>query len=102
MGQMTFQEAVVELIQSTKFKQWGKPRLDGIEQSNISKDHILGRHYSVAEVSKIWGISVDFVRDLFKNEPDVLALERTGSKKYVTLRIPEAVLVRVHQRLSRS
>jgi hypothetical protein len=60
------------------------------------------KHYTPAEVAKLWGISVDFARDLFKNEPDVLALERTGSKRYVTLRIPEAVLVRVHNRFSRS
>jgi hypothetical protein len=60
------------------------------------------RHYTPAEVAKIWGISVDFARDIFRNEADVLALERTGSKKYTTLRIPESVLERVHNRLSRS
>ncbi len=60
------------------------------------------KHYSPSEVAALWGISVDMARDLFRNQPDVLALERTGSKKYVTLRIPEAVLVRVHNRFSRS
>jgi len=60
------------------------------------------KHTTPAEVAQLWGISVDMARDLFRNEPDVLALERTGSKKYVTLRIPEAVLVRVHNRFSRS
>ena len=60
------------------------------------------KHYTPAEVAQIWGISVDMARDLFRGEEDVLKLERTGSKKYVTLRIPESVLLRVHTRMSRS
>lgn len=61
----------------------------------------LERHYTPAEVAKLWGISVDLARDLFRNEADVLALEHTGSRKYTTLRIPESVLSRVHTRMSR-
>jgi hypothetical protein len=60
------------------------------------------KHYSPAEVAKLWGISVDLARDLFRSEDDVLKLERTGSKKYVTLRIPESVLLRVHTRMSKA
>jgi hypothetical protein len=60
------------------------------------------KHYTPGEVAKIWGISVDMARDLFRSEDDVLKLERTGSKKYVTLRIPESVMVRIHNRMSRS
>jgi hypothetical protein len=100
---LTINELYKVLLKSQKFIKW-RPKLrpQDIQPALSGKDRVLERHYSVAEVATLWGISVDFVRDIFKHEPDVLALERTGSKKYVTLRIPETVLVRVHQRLSRS
>ena len=60
------------------------------------------KHYTPAEVAELWGISVDMARDLFRGEDDVLKLERTGSKEYGTLRIPESVLLRVHTRMSRA
>ena len=54
------------------------------------------RHYSVTEVASLWALSRDSVRRLFRREPGVLAM----GDKYVTLRIPESVLERVHRRLS--
>ena len=54
------------------------------------------RHYSVGEVANLWALSRDSVRRLFRREPGVLAM----GDRYVTLRIPESVLERVHRRLS--
>jgi transcriptional regulator GlxA family with amidase domain len=54
------------------------------------------RHYSVTDVAKLWGLSRDSVRRLFRREPGVLVM----GERYVTLRIPESVLERVHRRLS--
>jgi transcriptional regulator GlxA family with amidase domain len=54
------------------------------------------RHYSVSEVANLWALSRDSVRRLFRREPGVLAM----GDRYVTLRIPESVLERVHRRLS--
>jgi transcriptional regulator GlxA family with amidase domain len=54
------------------------------------------RHYSVSEVAKLWSLSRDSVRRLFRRERGVLVI---GSR-YATLRIPESVLERVHRRLS--
>lgn len=63
------------------------------------------RHYTVAEVAELWNISPDLARRIFENEPGVLAFGRDQSarsrRRYLTLRIPESVLVRVHRRLSR-
>jgi hypothetical protein len=63
------------------------------------------RHYTVAEIAQMWGLSQDFVRRLFEREPGVLVLgqERTryGKRRYRTLRIPESVVERVHRRLSK-
>jgi hypothetical protein len=64
----------------------------------------LERHYSVAEVAERWGLSETKVRDLFRGEPGVLQTQlrtlRSGRRQNVTLRIPENVLLRVHQRMS--
>jgi hypothetical protein len=54
------------------------------------------RHYTCAEIAELWNVSPDFVRDLFRDEPGVLSLERTGTKKYTTYRIPESVMRRVY------
>jgi hypothetical protein len=61
------------------------------------------RHYAVVEIAQLWNLSTDKVRDLFENEPGVLVIgERSPRRKrrYVTLRIPQTVLERVHSRLS--
>jgi transcriptional regulator GlxA family with amidase domain len=54
------------------------------------------RHYSVSEVATLWSLSRDSVRRIFRREPGVLVI----GDKYVTLRIPESVLQRVHKRLT--
>jgi hypothetical protein len=61
------------------------------------------RHYAVAEIAELWNLSPDKVRELFENEPGVLVIgERSPrhKRRYVTLRIPQKVLERVHDRLS--
>ena len=61
------------------------------------------RHYAVVEIAQLWNLSADKVRELFQNEPGVLVIgERSPRRKrrYVTLRIPQSVLERVHSRLS--
>jgi transcriptional regulator GlxA family with amidase domain len=58
------------------------------------------RHYTVAEVAEMWNLSKDAVRRLFQNEPGVVVLTKPirGSKrKYRTLRLPQAVVERVHR-----
>lgn len=66
--------------------------------------HATERHYSVAEVAEMWKLSPDSVRRLFQSEPGVLvfgeARPKYGRRRYVTLRIPESVLERVHRRMS--
>jgi len=62
------------------------------------------RHYAVTEIAEMWNLSADKVRALFEGEPGVLVIgQRTSYRKrrYVTLRIPQSVVERVHARLSR-
>lgn len=62
------------------------------------------RHYTVAEVAVLWNLSKDAVRRVFQNEPGVLVLGDTNprrrKRRYLTLRIPQSVLERVHGQYS--
>jgi hypothetical protein len=61
------------------------------------------QHYTPAHLGKIWGLSDDTIREIFQNEPGVLCRGDNGTRrkrKYITMRIPESVAMRVHARLS--
>jgi hypothetical protein len=63
----------------------------------------LEQHFSVQEISKLWGWSEDTVRRAFRHEPGVIVIshpERRAKRPYSRLSIPESVLVRVHERLA--
>jgi hypothetical protein len=63
------------------------------------------KHYSIHEIATLWGLSVKTVRRLFDNEPGVIELanpETRFKRAYVTRRVPESVLLRVHRKLRRS
>jgi hypothetical protein len=60
------------------------------------------KHYSIIEISKLWGLSRETVRKIFEHEPGVIVWghSETRSKRgYRTIRVPESVLHRVHSRL---
>lgn len=62
------------------------------------------RHYSVAQIAEIWNLSQDAARKIFQDEPGVLVLGGQGSphkRRYTTLRVPESVLQRVYQRMTK-
>lgn len=65
----------------------------------------LERHYSVPEIAELWSMSEKSVRRLFAGEGGVLewgATETLRKRGYRNLRIPESVLIRVHQRRRRA
>jgi hypothetical protein len=60
------------------------------------------KHYSVAELAKLWKLSERTIRRMFENEPGVLcwgSSERRFKRGYKTLRFPETVMRRVHRQL---
>ena len=71
-----------------------KPQLDCYQE----------HHYTVAEIAEMWQLSVDAVRKIFCNEPGVLVLgdsnPRRRKRRYLTLRIPQSVVERVHKHYS--
>ncbi len=58
------------------------------------------RHYSVLELAELWNLSDDYIRKLFRDEPGVISWvrHRPGRRRYVILRIPESVALRVYRR----
>jgi hypothetical protein len=70
---------------------------------NTSTEH----HFQPAALAKLWSLSPSKVRRLFENEPGVLRIgepsRRVGrvlKRGYLTLRIPQSVAERVHDRLT--
>ena len=62
----------------------------------------LEKHYSVADLAKLWLFSESTVRRIFINEPGVLKLvheETRYKRRYTSLRIPEHIAKQVHRRL---
>jgi hypothetical protein len=60
------------------------------------------RHYTVQEIAELWGYSRQTVSRIFRNESGVLKITNARSKNrriHITLRVPESVLIRMHNRL---
>lgn len=58
------------------------------------------RHFTVRELSKMWHLSEEFVRQLVKDEPGVSewVRQRPGRRRYRVLRIPQSVAERLYRR----
>jgi hypothetical protein len=66
----------------------------------VSPDILKERHYSVAELSKIWGISYEALRTKLLKTPGVLKFEQPRGKSkrpYITIRVPESVAVMLYK-----
>ena len=60
------------------------------------------RHLTVVEVAEIWRLHRSTIERIFYDEPGVLKIVRPETRRkrrYVTMRIPESVVARVHERL---
>jgi hypothetical protein len=71
-----------------------------VQQENVIPAE---RHYAVIEVAEMWNLSADKVREIFEHEPGVLVIGDRNprhKRRYLTLRIPQSVVARVHTRLS--
>lgn len=74
---------------------------EGLDASTCG-DASREKHYSILEVAELWGLSEKTIRRLFQDEPGVVEIGASESRfrrAYVTRRIPESVLRRVHRRL---
>jgi len=70
-----------------------------------ARDKAMEKHYALEQIGELWGLSTRTVRKMFENEPGIIVFGNTGSlkkRRYLTLRIPESVLLRVHRRLRKA
>jgi hypothetical protein len=89
--------ARLRLRRSRKFLNWR-------DRNRLSlKFAVDEKHYTPSQLARAWGVSVETVRAIFRVEPGVLKIGKTGTRfkrGYVTLRIPEEVAERIHRKLS--
>lgn len=58
-------------------------------------------HFTVQEIGSLWKLSRRTIIRMFQDEPGVLVRGKGESrykKKYITMRVPESVMNRVHQK----
>lgn len=84
---------------------WKTSTIDPASKKPVQSESIhsvaLERHYTVPEIANLWGVSEKTVRRLFDDEDGVLrwgSHETTCKRGYHNLRVPQSVLIRVHQR----
>jgi hypothetical protein len=98
----TIDPGIVEALRaSRKFQAW-KPRIVYRKPVDPTSP-ILEKHFSPSELAEVWGVDVETIRNLFRNEPGVMKIGDKNPKHkrpYLTLRIPESVAVRLHRRLA--
>lgn len=56
------------------------------------------KHYSPKELAELWAVSEETIRRVFRDRPGVVVL---GGKKRLIIRIPESVVLAVHDERSR-
>jgi hypothetical protein len=58
------------------------------------------RHFTIRELSKMWRLSEEFVRQIVKDEPGVTewVRQQPGRRRYRVLRIPQSVAERLYHR----
>jgi hypothetical protein len=100
-----YERAVARALRSRKFR--NIQYVDVLRRTDTpvgsTKRLFEEQHYTPADLGKLWGLSDDTIREIFQDEPGVLCRGDNGSRrkrKYVTMRIPESVAMRVHTRLS--
>jgi hypothetical protein len=76
---------------------------DGLNSvSGQNGEASLERHFSVGELAGLWDLSEQTIRRMFAGEPGVIEwghIESRFKRGYITMRIPESVVRRVHCRL---
>jgi hypothetical protein len=112
-------DPIAELLRSKSFLEWsptstpitksatpvtaargGSYAYTGDRYTNLMADE---KHFEPAELAELWGVSAETIRNVFRNEPDVLrhpSKPNEKKRKYVLMRITLSVAQRVHKRLS--
>jgi hypothetical protein len=94
-------DSIEALRASEKFRNW-KQQVGPLRPQNPALS-AAEKHFTPDELAGLWAVSVDTIRNIFRSEPGVLKVGKTGGRfkrGYQTLRIPESIAEKVHTRLS--
>ncbi|MCX6617892.1 MAG: hypothetical protein NTZ98_17570 [Acidobacteria bacterium] len=87
----------------THYTRSGRHRA-ALPQQPDARQVALERHFTPKELAERWALDETTIRRLFEEEPGVLRIGKTarrdGKRDYVSLRIPESVVI--HVRVERS
>ena len=100
---MLLDNYIEALRASPKFLAWCPERIRCKPRDVLHNYVMAERHYAPSELAKLWGVSVQTIREIFKHEEGVLKIGRSGTRTrraYKTLRIPESIAERIHTKLS--
>lgn len=93
------------LVETTRSKMVNRDKTNEHNIYESEAPRYMVKHHTVAEIARLWSLSADSVRAVFRREPGVLIIgnpvPRRGKRAYTTLRIPAHVVERVGRRLSR-
>jgi hypothetical protein len=67
--------------------------------SEFMEDKTFEKHYSIAELAKIWRLNRETVRQIVMHEPDVVRVRRGLLGKRTKYSVPESVARRIHNKL---
>lgn len=67
--------------------------------SLLLPDSAFEQHYSIADLSKLWRISRETVRQLVMNDPGVIRIQRGRKKTMCRYSIPLSAARRIHTQL---
>jgi len=91
------------LLTSRKFLNWNKTIQTPEMRPQNPAVSVEEKHFTPQQLADAWGVSVQTIREMFKDEEGVLKWGSDGTRvrrAYKTLRIPKEVAERVHRRLS--
>jgi hypothetical protein len=60
------------------------------------------RHNRISELAELWGLGRETIRQMVKDEPDVLKIRLGRKKAHTTYSVPESAARRIHTRLLNS
>lgn len=83
---LSLADAITELLASPKFLQWRPKPIpdDAPERSCLMAE----KHFTPDELAELWGVSVDSIRRIFRDEPGVLKMGEKNpryKRQYLTL-----------------
>ncbi|HEV2378636.1 MAG TPA: hypothetical protein VG206_02435 [Terriglobia bacterium] len=86
------------MVRSTNFI--GSETVRKLEAARaVNGDAAFEPHFRVGELAKLWALGRETVRNLVKDDPDVIKIRMGRKKSHTIYSVPESAARRIHTRL---